>query len=141
MAKFDNLVEDLQKDHWELSNLAVFFKNALIISDRKKAGEILDKIDNLAKTHFEFEENYLYPRMLRLTRQVAEKLSAERSAINGFITKAKGSLKEARLHKGKISNLSKVAVLLSDKGVVETNLPTNNFPLSILFCILTFNFL
>ena len=113
MVLCENLVDSLQKDHQELSDLAVSFQNALTDFDREKVRKILGRIDSVAKAHFEFEENYLYPRMLRLTRQLAEKLSTDRRAINEVIIKTECALRQKRLRKDRLSNLSGISTLLS----------------------------
>lgn len=114
MAGVNNFVAELQKDHEELSGLISSFQNALAASDRKVAKAILGKIDDMAKAHFRFEENYLYPRMLRLTRQIIEKLNEEHQRIKGFITESRDILNKDRLNRRSSSALSDTIPTLSE---------------------------
>ena len=114
MARLNNLVSDLQKNHQELSSLVVSFQNALAASDRKEARELLERIDDMTSGHFRFEEGYLYPRMRRLMLEMIEKLCNGQQAIKGFIRETRGSLKKDRVSKNRLSDLSKIVQMISE---------------------------
>lgn len=99
ISKTDNFIDGFQKDHRQLLELIISFRNAIESANRKKAKEILNKMDGILGGHFSFEETYLYPRLRRLVSEITEKLSNEQQTMKEFIEKSKNLLKKNKLTK------------------------------------------
>ncbi|MEK6714951.1 MAG: hemerythrin domain-containing protein [Candidatus Omnitrophota bacterium] len=113
MARVDSFIDDFQKDHLELLNLVNSFQGAIESSDCYEAKNILTKIDDLANRHFDFEENYLYPRLRRLVLEITENLRREQETVREFIDKSRRALEKNSLHKFELSDLLKTSPRLS----------------------------
>lgn len=111
MAQLNSLVLELRKNHQKLASMISFCQEALETGDGKKEREALSKLCEVAKGHFRFERNYLYPRVRRLTFQVLEKLSEDQDRINQLMEGAKPPLN--RLNKRKPSGLSGILPAVS----------------------------
>ena len=112
--KRDNGLDGLQKDPIELSNLIFSFQNALAASDRKKAKEILGRINDMIDAQFGFEKDVLYPRIRGLTSGMIEELSKEQRLINKFLNEASRIAHKGRASKARLFALSGIIPVVTN---------------------------
>ena len=105
MAGNGNFVDNFQKDHTELLALVTSFREAVKSSDRDGAKEILDKMNDIANSHFNFEETYLYPRLRRLMSELTKSLLGEQQAMTEFIMKSRKILINKAVGKKELKEL------------------------------------
>lgn len=105
MPKSNSIIQSLRQDHSELSKLILDFRRAIELTHFSQAKEVLGKIEQIAKAHFEFEETYLYPRLRRLVLEITNALRQEIQIFNDFIKKVKISLEKKKLDENKLISL------------------------------------
>ena len=105
MLRLNNFVDNFQKDHSKLINLVTSFRKAIESTNHGEAKEILTKIDNLANGHFNFEENYLYPRLRRLISQITQNLHREQQRMKEFIEESRSFLDKHGVDKNRLSGI------------------------------------
>ena len=105
MPRADNLIDDFQKDHSELLGLMKTFHNAIALSNKNEANQVLDKIDGIANSHFDFEETYFYPRLQRLVREITGRLHNDQETMREFICKSRSALAKDRMNKNDLDLL------------------------------------
>jgi hemerythrin len=105
MLRLNNFVDNFQKDHSKLINLVTSFREAIESTNHGEAKEILTKIDNLVNGHFNFEENYLYPRLRRLISQITQNLHREQQKMKEFIKESRSFLDKHGVDKNRLSDI------------------------------------
>src|SRR3989338_6674343 len=103
MAYRNSLVENVRKDHDQHLSLITQFRNALSSRKKKDAKEIFSNLDRTLARHFEFEVNYLYPRMRRLVLEMTERLCLKQKQITTSIKKSQRILDKNRVNKNRLS--------------------------------------
>lgn len=105
---------DPQNNSIELAELIFSFQNALAASDRKKAKEILDRINDMINTQFIFEKDVLYPRIRALTSEMIKELGKEQRLINRFINEASYIVRKGRASKARLFALSGIIPIVTN---------------------------
>ena len=113
MKKLNKFTVDLKKDHIELLNLINSFRKAVEASHQDRAKEILERMDNLASGHFNFEEIYLYPRLRRMIMQVTKSLCNEQKILGEFIFRSRCLLKKNNLSRNGLRGILEMLPRLS----------------------------
>lgn len=113
MPRLDNFVDNFQKDHTKLINLVTSFRRAIASAKHGQAKKILAKIDSLANGHFDFEENYLYPRLRRLILEITQNLHREQQIVKEFIQDSRSFLDKPSVDKNRFSSISNILPRLS----------------------------
>lgn len=116
MPNDKDFIGAFQQDHNKIKNhvnsLQKSIKNLQITQSRT----ILNKIEELVEPHFKFEEDYLYPRLQRLMREITQKLYNEHQAVLKFFKEATDIVKKDRLSKIEkeniLNNLTKFYTIL-----------------------------
>lgn len=109
-----DLVGSLKKDHDELSGLVASFTSTVTASDLEEGRRILCRIEDSAKNHFKFENDYLYPRMRRLLLGLLDNLCIEQMRLEEFIGRSHEVLKRRkRLTRNGSSAISELASAIS----------------------------
>lgn len=109
----DTFIDNFQKDHSKLNILFASFKKAIQVSNRKKAKEILSKINDIIEGHFNFEETYLYPRLRRLVAEITTNLQSGQEVMRKFISKSSNFLEDNKKNKEDLSSLLDMLPTLS----------------------------
>ena len=105
MAGNGNFVDNFQKGHATLLSLVASFSETVKSSDSEGAREILDKMNDIANSHFNFEETYLYPRLRRLMFELTKSLLGEQQAMTEFIMKSRKILINKAVGKKELKEL------------------------------------
>lgn len=113
MARFNNFIENFQKDHTVLLELISSFQGAVETTNREKAKTILRRIEDMADGHFSFEENYLYPRLRRLILEITGNLGNEQETMRNFLVKSRELLNKNKLGKNEMSYILEMLPRLS----------------------------
>ena len=113
MVQDHDLVGSLKKSHEEITKLIGSFRAAVEASNRKAAKELLARINDATRSHFTFEENYLYPRMRRLMFELIEKLGSGQEAVRGFIKESRDVLGNGRSARDAFAAISQLLPAVS----------------------------
>lgn len=105
MPKFNNFIDGFQKDHYQLLELIISFRNAIESANRERAKEILSKMNTVIDGHFRFEETYFYPRLRRLMSEITANLCNEQQAMKEFIRRSRSIMNKNKLTKNEASSL------------------------------------
>ena len=116
MPNDKDFIGAFQQDHYRIKNHVNSLQKSIENSQITQARTILNKIEALVESHFKFEEDFLYPRLQRLMREITLKLYNEHQVVLKFFKEATDIVKKDRLSKIEkeniLNNLTKFYTIL-----------------------------
>lgn len=113
MPNLNNFLDDFHKDHSRLIKLIASFSKTIESPNLNAAKQILNEINKIADTHFNFEETYLYPRLRRLILEITQNLHREQETMREFINKTRSILNKTKLPKNELLPILEMTPRLS----------------------------